>query len=86
MTNADVGREKDARELLRDFDRVLLCCGASNPRDIQAPGRELQGIHFAVEFLTSVTKSLLDSSFGDKKYIDAKDKHVVVIGGGGHRK
>ena len=82
VTNADVGREKDARELLRDFDRVLLCCGASNPRDIQAPGRELQGIHFAVEFLTSVTKSLLDSSFGDKKYIDAKDKHVVVIGGG----
>ncbi|HIV25969.1 MAG TPA: glutamate synthase subunit beta [Candidatus Scatomonas pullistercoris] len=82
VTGADVGNTMEARELLRNFDRVLLCCGASNPRDIQAPGRELKGIHFAVEYLTSVTKSLLDSELKDKKYIDAKDKHVVVIGGG----
>ena len=61
---------------------MLLCCGASNPRDIEAPGRELKGIHFAVEFLSSVTKSLLDSELQDKNYIDAKNKHVVVIGGG----
>ncbi len=82
VTGADVGRDKDAKELLKEFDRVLLCCGASQPRDIQVPGRELQGIHFAVEFLTSVTRSLLDSQLKDKTYIDAKDKHVVVIGGG----
>ncbi len=82
VTNADVGADVSAAELLKEYDRVLLCCGASNPRNIQAPGRELKGIHFAVDFLTSVTKSLLDSNFADRKYIDAKDKHVVVIGGG----
>ena len=82
VTNADVGADVSAAELLKEYDRVLLCCGASNPRNIQAPGRELKGIHFAVDFLTSVTKSLLDSNFADKKYIDAKNKHVVVIGGG----
>ena len=82
VTNTDVGRDKNAKELLQEYDRVVLCCGAANPRDIQAPGREAKGIHFAVDFLTSVTKSLLNSNFSDKKYIDAKDKHVVVIGGG----
>ena len=61
VTNADVGADVSAAELLKEYDRVLLCCGASNPRNIQAPGRELKGIHFAVDFLTSVTKSLLDS-------------------------
>ena len=82
VTNADVGTGVEAQKLLKEFDRVLLCCGASNPRDIEAPGRELKGIHFAVEFLSSVTKSLLDSELQDKNYIDAKNKHVVVIGGG----
>ena len=60
----------------------LLCCGASNPRDIKVPGREAKGIYFAVDFLKSVTKSLLDSGFEDGNYITAKDKHVLVIGGG----
>ena len=82
VTNADVGAGVDAGQLLKDYDRVLLCCGASNPRDIQVPGRELKGIYFAVDFLTSVTKSLLDSELQDQTYIDAKNKHVVVIGGG----
>ncbi|WP_230400007.1 glutamate synthase subunit beta [Novisyntrophococcus fermenticellae] len=82
VTNADIGVDIKAEQLLKEYDRVLLCCGAANPRDIKAPGRELKGIYFAVDFLTSVTKSLLDSNFEDKKYIDAKDKHVVVIGGG----
>ena len=72
VTNADVGTGVEAQKLLKEFDRVLLCCGASNPRDIEAPGRELKGIHFAVEFLSSVTKSLLDSELQDKNYIDAK--------------
>lgn len=82
VTNADIGVDIKAEQLLKAYDRVLLCCGAANPRDIKAPGRELKGIYFAVDFLTSVTKSLLDSNFADKKYTDPKDKHVVVIGGG----
>ena len=60
----------------------MLCCGASNPRDIKAPGRKSKGIYFAVDYLKAATKSLLDSNFADKKYIDAKDKNVMVIGGG----
>ncbi len=80
--NADVGKSVSAQKLLRDYDRVLLACGASNPRDIQAPGREAKGIYFAVDFLSSVTKSLLDSELKDKKYPPVKGKRVVVIGGG----
>jgi NAD(P)H-dependent glutamate synthase small subunit len=72
----------DARELLESFDAVLLATGATVPRDLPIPGRELQGIHFAMEFLTANTKSLLDSNFADEQYISAKDKHVIVIGGG----
>lgn len=82
ITNADVGRNYKAKKLLQKFDRVVLACGASNPRDIQAPGRDGAGIYFAVDYLKSVTKSLLDSGLEDRSYIDAKDKHVVVIGGG----
>ena len=61
---------------------MILACGASNPRDIQVPGRESGNIFFAVEYLSSVTKSLLDSGFADGKAISAKGKHVLVIGGG----
>ena len=60
----------------------MLCCGASNPRDIKVPGRDAGNIYFAVDFLTSVTKSLLDSDLRDNKFISAKGKHVLVIGGG----
>src|SRR5690606_16587519 len=73
---------KDARELMNEFDAVLLATGATVPRDLSIPGRELNGIHFAMEFLTANTKSLLDSNFTDGAYISAKDKHVIVIGGG----
>ena len=82
ITNANVGENIKAAKILKDYDAVVLCCGAANPRDINAPGRDAQGIYFAVDYLTSVTKSLLDSDFADKKYIDAKGKKVVVIGGG----
>lgn len=82
VTNTNVGRDKKAAELLKEFDRVVLACGASNPRDINVPGRDAKGIYFAVDFLTAATKSLLDSDFKDKKFIDAKGKHVIVIGGG----
>lgn len=81
-TGVDVGRDVKARKLLQDYDRVVLACGASNPRDIDAPGRDAEGIYFAVDFLTANTKSLLDSDFADKKYIDTRDKAVVIIGGG----
>ena len=61
----------------------MLCCGAEQPRDIQALGREeAKGVYFAVDFLTRNTKSLLDSHFADGQYVNAKDKHVVVVGGG----
>ena len=82
VTGADVGRDIKAEKLLHDFDRVILACGASNPRDIKAPGRDAKGIYFAVDFLKANTKSLLDSGFEDKKYVDTKDKNVIIIGGG----
>ena len=81
-TSVDVGKDITAKELKEQFDRVLLTCGASNPRDIKVPGRDAGNIYFAVDFLTSVTKSLLDSGLEDESYISAKDKHVLVIGGG----
>ena len=79
---ANVGGNVSADELMQDNDVVLLCCGAKQPRDISAPGRDASGIYFAVDYLTSVTKSLLDSNFADGKAIDAKGKKVLVIGGG----
>lgn len=82
QTGVDVGKDITAAELLENYDRVILACGASNPRDIKAPGREAKGIYFAVDFLKANTKSLLDSNFADKTYVDTKDKHVVIIGGG----
>ena len=82
ITGVDVGKDMKADKLLREFDRVVLACGASNPRDIKAPGRDAGGIYFAVDFLKANTKSLLDSDFEDKQYVDTKDKNVVIIGGG----
>lgn len=82
VTGVDVGKDVKADKLLHDFDRVILACGASNPRDINAPGRDAKGIYFAVDFLKANTKSLLDSDFSDKKYIETKGKNVIIIGGG----
>ena len=82
VTGVDVGRDVKAAKLLKDYDRVILACGAKHPRDIKAAGRDAKGIYFAVDFLGGVTKSLLDSDLKDKKYVDVKDKHVVIIGGG----
>ena len=81
-TGVNVGVDVKASELEKQYDRVILACGASNPRDISVPGRESANIYFAVDYLTSVTKSLLDSEFKDGKAISAKGKHVLVIGGG----
>ena len=82
VTGVDVGKDMKADKLLKEFDRVVLACGSSNPRDINAPGRDAKGIYFAVDFLKANTKSLLDSNFEDKQYVDTKDKNVVIIGGG----
>ena len=82
ITEANIGQNIKAKKIMEDYDAVVLAVGASNPRDINAPGRDANGIHFAVDFLTATTKSLLDSDLTDGKYINAKDKNVIVIGGG----
>lgn len=82
ITDANIGENVKAKKLLEEYDSVVLACGASNPRDIKAPGRDANGIYFAVDFLKSTTKSLLDSGLTDGKYISAKGKNVIVIGGG----
>lgn len=82
LTGLDVGKDVKAEALLKEYHKVVLACGSSNPRDIQAAGRDAKGIYFAVDFLKANTKSLLDSHFEDGKYVNAKDKNVVIIGGG----
>jgi len=82
VTNADVGKNIKAADLMKENDAVILTCGASNPRDINAPGRDAKGIRFAVDFLSEVTKRLLDSDFKKVPTDLAKDKDVIVIGGG----
>ena len=82
ITNAAVGVDTPAGKLRQEFDAVVLCCGATKPRDLPIPGRDLKGIHFAMEFLHANTKSLLDSGHKDGNYIPATDKHVIVVGGG----
>ena len=82
VTNADVGHNVSASEILDKSDAVVLACGSSNPRDIKVEGRDADGIYFAVDFLKSTTKSLLNSALADDNYISAKGKNVVIIGGG----
>lgn len=82
ITNADVGKNVDIKEVMQQNDAVLLATGATTPRDLPIPGREARGVYFAMEFLTANTRSLLDSNLKDGNYISAKDKHVIVIGGG----
>ncbi len=81
-TGVDVGRDISPEELKKQYDRIVLACGASNPRDINVPGRDAGNICFAVDFLSSVTKSLLDSGLKDGQHAPVKGKHVLVIGGG----
>lgn len=81
-TNADVGKNIDPAELIEQNDAVLMATGATLARDLPIPGREAKGVHLAMEFLTANTKSLLDSGLEDGGYISAKDKNVIVIGGG----
>lgn len=82
LTNMEVGADYPAERLRQEFDAVVLCLGATRPRDLPIDGRELKGVHFAVDFLQADTKSLLDSAHQDNQAISAKDKDVIVIGGG----
>lgn len=80
ITNTDAGRDYPADRLLSEFDAVVLCGGASRPRDLTVENRNLPGIHFAMDFLRANTKSLLDGA--TPEFISGKDKDVIVIGGG----
>ena len=81
-TNVKVGQDMSSADLKRDFDAIVLCCGAPKPRDLPIDGRNLHGVHFAMEFLTQSTKRLIDPAFTPVSNIDVKDKNVIVIGGG----
>ena len=82
VCDTDIGKDIKASELLKDYDKVILACGASNPRDIKVKGRDAKGIYFAVDFLKSTTKALLKGGLDKNDYISAKGKKVMVIGGG----
>ncbi|KAJ3561152.1 hypothetical protein NP233_g10374 [Leucocoprinus birnbaumii] len=82
VPNTHVGVDVDVSELRDEYDAVVICTGATWPRDLKIPNRSANGVHFAMEFLQLNTKSLLDSEFQDNSYISAKGKDVIVIGGG----
>ncbi|KAI7264790.1 glutamate synthase-like protein, partial [Hortaea werneckii] len=82
VTRTEIGRDIPAAQLQEEHDAVVLCGGSTQARDLPLEGRELQGIHQAMEFLTLNTKSLLDSGLSDGEYLSAAGKDVVVIGGG----
>jgi glutamate synthase (NADPH/NADH) small chain len=81
-TNANVGTNVSVEELRREFDSILLAGGATLPRDLPVPGRELKGIHFAMDFLPLQNKRCEGDTIPDSEFISAKDKHVIIIGGG----
>ncbi len=82
VTGTEIGHHLPAERLVKDYDAVVLCGGATAARDLPVEGRQLQGIHLAMEFLHANTRSLLDSGLADGKYISAAGRKVVVIGGG----
>lgn len=82
ICNTNIGVDVEAEQLKKEYDRIVLTCGASKPRDIFVKGREAKGIYFAVDYLTMVTKTLLDSEFTSIPYHLAKGKDVLIIGGG----
>lgn len=80
--NTEIGKNLKAVDLIREYDAVVLCCGATQPRLLNVEGSNLNGVYYAVDFLTRNTKSLLDSQFNDRGYIDVAGKDVIVVGGG----
>jgi glutamate synthase (NADPH) small chain len=81
VCNTEIGKDMTATQLRQDFDAIVLCTGATKPRDLPIEGRELKGIHFAMDFLTENTRSVLDQR-PTEGFISAQDKDVVIIGGG----
>ena len=81
LKNQDIGKTTSLHALEKQYDAVVLCCGAKQARDLQVEGREAEGVHFAVDYLTNATKVLLDPE-GTQERITAKGKHVMVVGGG----
>lgn len=81
-TGAEVGTEIMPSALKPRFDAVVLCCGAQVPRDLSVPGRDAAGVYFAVDYLSSVTKALMDTDFRSTGGISARDRDVVIVGGG----
>ena len=79
-TGVNVGVDLSAAELMTEYDAVVLCCGSKTPRDLKVPGREAEGVHFAVDYLTAATKKIIGQT--PDFAITAKDKHVVIVGGG----
>ncbi len=82
VVSTEIGKDLSAKKLVEEFDSVILCCGATKPRDLPVEGRDLKGVHFAMEFLTLNTQGLLELKDVTAFETAAKNKHVVVIGGG----
>ena len=81
-TGSHIGVDVPTEALRRDFDALVLCCGASAPRDLAVPGRDLAGVHFAVDYLTQQNRRCAQDEVPDEELISAEGKHVVIIGGG----
>ncbi|RAR45676.1 glutamate synthase subunit beta [Paenibacillus sp. MDMC362] len=82
VVNTEIGKDIPAKQLMEDYDAVVLCGGATKPREFNIEGSDLKGIHYAMDYLNGTIKSLLDSGLEDGNYLSAKDKDVIVIGGG----
>jgi glutamate synthase (NADPH) small chain len=82
ITNTEVGKDLAVTQLLENFDATVLCCGSTKPRDLNIEGRQLKGIHFAMEFLKLNTKAILEQKNPEPLEISAENKDVVIIGGG----
>jgi glutamate synthase (NADPH/NADH) small chain len=78
----NVGKDVDARELLEEFDALCLAGGATHARDLQVPGRELRGVHFAMDYLPMQNRRNAGDEIPDDRFISAKDKRVIILGGG----
>ena len=82
VVNTEIGKDIPAQKLTQDYDAVVLCGGATKPREFNIEGSDLKGVHYAMDYLNGTIKSYLDSGLTDGNYISAKDKDVIVIGGG----
>jgi glutamate synthase (NADPH) small chain len=82
VTSANVGKNVLVEDLRRDFDAIVLCGGSTKARDLDVPGRELDGIHFAMDYLPLSNKRNLGDEIPDQEFISARDKHVIILGGG----